>query len=113
MQTLKFHIVSVLLAGMLFSCSNPSTGWADKALKRAEKQALAMAVQLDTLPGRLPRSATPEGELIAQVPGDIDVSDVEILYAQQHGHTGYIEQNDFDTAMNDEPDGIQEDISLT
>lgn len=57
--------------------------------------------------------ATPEGELIAQVPGDIDVSDVEILYAQQHGHTGYIEQNDFDTAMNDEPDGIQEDISLT
>ena len=53
MQALKFHIVSVLLAGMLFSCSNPSTGWADKALKRAEKQALAMAVQLDTLPGQL------------------------------------------------------------
>lgn len=64
MQALKFHIVSVLLAGMLFSCSNPSTGWADKALKRAEKQALAMAVQLDTLPGQLPRSATSEGELI-------------------------------------------------
>lgn len=57
--------------------------------------------------------ATSEGDLIAQVPGDVDVSDVEILYAQQHGHTGYIEQNDFDTTMNDEPDGIQEDISLT
>lgn len=57
--------------------------------------------------------ATPEGEVIAQVPGDIDVSDVELLYAQQHGHTGYIEQNDFDIAMNEETTDIQDDISLT
>ena len=57
--------------------------------------------------------ATPEGEVIAQVPGDIDVSDVELLYAQQHGHTGYMEQNDFDIAMNEEHNDIQNDISLT
>lgn len=57
--------------------------------------------------------ATPEGEVIAQVPGDIDVSDVELLYAQQHGHTGYMEQNDFDIAMNEESSDIQNDISLT
>ena len=57
--------------------------------------------------------ATPEGEVIAQVPGDIDVSDVELLYAQQHGHTGYMEQNDFDIAMNEENSDIQNDISLT
>ena len=57
--------------------------------------------------------ATPEGEVIAQVPGDIDVSDVELLYTQQHGHTGYMEQNDFDIAMNEENSDIQNDISLT
>ena len=57
--------------------------------------------------------ATPEGDVIAQVPGDIDVSDVELLYAQQHGHSGYIEQNDFDVAMNEEHGDIQNDISLT
>ena len=57
--------------------------------------------------------ATTEGEVIAQVPGDIDVSDVELLYAQQHGHTGYMEQNDFDIAMNEENSDIQNDISLT
>lgn len=57
--------------------------------------------------------ATPEGDVIAQVPGDIDVSDVELLYAQQHGHTGYMEQNDFDIAMNEENSDIQSDISLT
>lgn len=56
---------------------------------------------------------TPEGDVIAQVPGDIDVSDVELLYAQQHGHDGYMEQNDFDIAMNEEHDDIQNDISLT
>jgi hypothetical protein len=57
--------------------------------------------------------ATPEGEVIAQVPGDIDESDVELLYAQQHGHTGYISPNDFDVAMNEEHGDIQDDISLT
>lgn len=57
--------------------------------------------------------ATPEGDVIAQVPGDIDVSDVELLYAQQHGHGGYMEQNDFDIAMNEEHGDIQNDISLT
>jgi len=57
--------------------------------------------------------ATPEGDIIAQVPGDIDVSDVELLYAQQHGHGGYMEQNDFDIAMNEEHGDIQNDISLT
>lgn len=57
--------------------------------------------------------ATPEGDVIAQVPGDIDVSDVELLYAQQHGHSGYMEQNDFDVAMNEEHGDIQNDISLT
>ena len=57
--------------------------------------------------------ATPEGEVIAQVPGDIDVSDVELLYAQQHGDSGYIEQNNFDVAMNEEQGSIQNDISLT
>ena len=57
--------------------------------------------------------ATPEGEVIAQVPSDIDVSDIELLYAQQHDHTGYIEQNDFDVAMNEEHNDIQNDISLT
>lgn len=57
--------------------------------------------------------ATPEGEQIAQVHGDIDVSDVELLYAQQHGHTGYMEQNAFDVAMNNENIDIQQDISLT
>jgi len=57
--------------------------------------------------------ATPEGDVIAQVPGDVDVSDVELLYAQQHGDTDYMEQNDFDVAMNEEQDGIQDDISLT
>lgn len=56
---------------------------------------------------------TPEGDVIAQVPGDIDVSDVELLYAQQHGDTGYMEQNDFDVAMIEEHDSIQDDISLT
>lgn len=57
--------------------------------------------------------ATPEGDVIAQVPGDIDISDVELLYAQQHGHSGYMEQNDFDIAMNEESGDIQNDISLT
>lgn len=57
--------------------------------------------------------ATPEGDVIAQVPGDIDVSDVELLYAQQHGDSGYMEQNDFDVAMNEEHGDIQDDISLT
>lgn len=57
--------------------------------------------------------ATPEGDVIAQVPGDIDVSDVELLYAQQHGDTGYMEQNDYDVAMIEEHDSIQDDISLT
>lgn len=57
--------------------------------------------------------ATPEGDIIAQVPGDIDVSDVELLYAQQHGDSGYMEQNDFDVAMNEEHGDIQNDISLT
>jgi len=57
--------------------------------------------------------ATPEGEVIAQVSGDIDVSDAELLYAQQHGHSGYMEQNDFDIAMNEENSDIQSDISLT
>lgn len=57
--------------------------------------------------------ATPEGDVIAQIPGDVDVSDVELLYAQQHGDSGYMEQNDFDVAMNEEQDGIQDDISLT
>ena len=57
--------------------------------------------------------ATPEGEVIAQVPGDIDVSDVELLYAQQHDDTGYIEPNDFDVAMNEDNNDIQNDISLT
>lgn len=57
--------------------------------------------------------ATPEGDVIAQVPGDIDVSDVELLYAQQHGNDGYMEQNDFDVAMNEESGDIQNDISLT
>ncbi len=57
--------------------------------------------------------ATPEGDVIAQVPADIDVSDVELLYAQQHGHTGFIEPNDFDVAMNEEHGDIQDDISLT
>ena len=57
--------------------------------------------------------ATPEGEVIAEVPGDIDVSDVELLYAQQHEHTGYLEQNDLDVAMNQENSNIQNDMSLT
>lgn len=57
--------------------------------------------------------ATPDGEVFAQVPGDIDVSDVELLYAQQHGDSGYIEQNNFDVAMNEEQGSIQNDISLT
>lgn len=57
--------------------------------------------------------ATPEGDVIAQVPGDIDVSDAELLYAQQHGNDGYMEQNDFDVAMNEENSDIQNDISLT
>ena len=56
---------------------------------------------------------TPEGDVIAQVPGDIDVSDVELLYAQQHGHSGFLEQNNFDIAMNEENGDIQNDISLT
>lgn len=56
---------------------------------------------------------TPEGEMIAQVPGDIDVSDVELLYAQQHNQSGYMAQNDFDVAMNEEHDNIQDDILLT
>lgn len=54
--------------------------------------------------------ATPEGDVIEQVPGDIDVSDVELLYAQQHGHTEYMEQNSFDIAMNEENSDIQSDI---
>ncbi|MCH5233516.1 MAG: hypothetical protein J1E78_07735 [Muribaculaceae bacterium] len=56
---------------------------------------------------------TPEGEIIEGIPGDIDVSDVELLYAQQHGDSGYLEQNDFDIAMNDDNLDIQDDISLT
>ena len=56
---------------------------------------------------------TPEGEIIDGIPGDIDVSDIELLYAQQHGETGYMEQNDFDTAMNDDNVDMQNDISLT
>lgn len=56
---------------------------------------------------------TPEGEVIAQVPGDIDVSDVELLYAQQHGHDGYIEANEYDIAMNEVHEDIQNDITLT
>lgn len=56
---------------------------------------------------------TPEGDVIAQIPGDVDVSDVELMYAQQHGHDGYLEQNDFDIAMNEEHSDIQNDISLT
>lgn len=54
-----------------------------------------------------------EGEVIAQVPGDIDVSDVEELYAQQHGDTNYVEQNNFDLAMNENHGDIQQDIFLT
>ncbi|MDE7420470.1 MAG: hypothetical protein K2N35_09700 [Muribaculaceae bacterium] len=57
--------------------------------------------------------ATPEGEVIAQLPGDIDVSDVELMYAQQHGHTEYIAPNEFDIAMNEDNPNIQSDISLT
>ena len=56
---------------------------------------------------------TPEGEIIEGIPGDIDVSDAELLYAQQHGDSGYLEQNDFDIAMNDDNLDIQDDISLT
>lgn len=55
---------------------------------------------------------TPQGEVIAQVPGDIDQSDMEVIYAQQHGHTGYIPPNEFDTAMNNETSDIQQDISI-
>ncbi len=56
--------------------------------------------------------ATPEGDVIAQIPGDIDASDAEIMYAQQHGHTEYIAPNEFDTALNEENPNIQNDISL-
>lgn len=56
--------------------------------------------------------ASPEGEMIAQVPVDIDRSDVELMYAQQHGIGGYMEPNDFDVAMNEEHSEIQNDISL-
>ena len=57
--------------------------------------------------------ATSEGEIIDGIPGDIDVSDAELLYAQQHGDYGYMEQNDFDIAMNDENIDIQDDILLS
>ena len=56
--------------------------------------------------------ASESGDMIAQIPVDMDVSDLELLYAQQHGHSGYIEPNEFDTAMNEENSDIQSDISL-
>lgn len=56
---------------------------------------------------------TEEGDVIAQMPIDLDVSDMELLYAQQHGYDGYIEPNQFDIAMNEENNDIQNDISLT
>lgn len=56
---------------------------------------------------------TEDGEVIAEMPLDMDVSDMEILYAQQHGYSGYIEPNEFDIAMNEENSDIQSDISLT
>lgn len=57
--------------------------------------------------------ATPEGEVIAQIPGDIDISDAELLYAQQHGNHGYLEPNEFDNKMNEVNGDIQNDISFS
>lgn len=57
--------------------------------------------------------ATLDGQVLGQIPCDIDVSDAELLYAQQHGHTGELQQNGFDLAMNQENPDIQGDISLT
>ena len=56
--------------------------------------------------------ATEDGE-IDQIPIDLDVSDMELIYAQQHSYDGYIEPNDFDIAMNEENSDIQSDISLS
>ncbi len=56
---------------------------------------------------------TPQGEVITQVPGDIDVSDVELLYAQQHGHAGYIAPNRYDIAMHVENSGTESDTALS
>ncbi len=56
---------------------------------------------------------TPDGDVIAHVSGDIDVSDAELMYAQQNEQPGCLEQNDFDIAMNEENTDIQDDISLS
>lgn len=44
---------------------------------------------------------------------DIDTSDVELMYAQQHDHSGYIEKNEFDVAMNEENPEIEDNMQLT
>lgn len=54
-----------------------------------------------------------EGELIAQVGGDIDVSDVELMHSHQHGHSDYLEPNSYDVAMNEVNNDIHDNISLT
>lgn len=52
------------------------------------------------------------GEIIAEIPGDIDVSDVELLYAQQHGESGFLEQNDLDIALNNDNPDIDQNTTL-
>lgn len=56
---------------------------------------------------------TETGEVIAQANGDIDVSDVEHMYAAQHGDTGYLASNDFDHGMTTDTGSIQDDIQIS
>lgn len=68
-QISKVKYFPVLFLGLILnSCINKPTDWALKALEHAERQALAMAEQIESLPGQLPRSTTPEGMLVTSGP---------------------------------------------
>ena len=51
-------------AMLLMAACCDRSNWVDKALDDARIQALSMAKQLENLPGQLPRTASPEGELV-------------------------------------------------
>lgn len=54
-----------------------------------------------------------DGTYITQVPGDIDISDLQLLFTQQHNYSGYIEPNDYDIALNQTSSEMDNNVSLS